>query len=114
MLRCNADENVEKETSYLKVLMNKKVDGVILTSAGGDHKTIKEIVRRGMPVVLIDRLVDGLDTDGVIIDNVSGAYDATSHLISEGYRKIGIITGPLEIMIQERFEGYTKALQMQG
>ncbi len=115
LLLCNADENVEKETSYLKVLMNKKVDGVILTSAGGDHKTIKEIVRRGMPVVLIDRLVDGLDTDGVIIDNVSGAYDATSHLISEGYRKIGIITGPLEIMTaKERFEGYTKALQDAG
>lgn len=115
LLLCNADENVEKEINYLKVLMNKKVDGIILTSAGGDHKTIKEIVRRGMSVVLIDRLIEGLDTDGVVIDNVNGAYDAISHLISEGYKKIGIITGPLEIMTAtERLEGYKKALQDAG
>mgnify|MGYP000851204556 CR=1 FL=1 len=115
LLLCNADENVEKEINYLKVLMNKKVDGVILTSAGGDHKTIEEIVRRGMRVVLIDRLIDDLDIDGVIIDNISGAYDAISHLISEGYKKIGIITGPLEIMTaKERLEGYKKALQDAG
>lgn len=115
LLLCNADENVEKEINYLRVLVNKKVDGIILTSAGGDHKIVREIVKKGMPVVLIDRLIDGLDVDGVVIDNISGAYEGVSHLISEGYRKIGVIIGPLEIMTaKERFEGYKRALQSAG
>lgn len=111
LLLCNADEDVEKEKNYLKVLQNKKVDGVILAPAGGDDRCIKQMIDRGIPLVLIDRLIDNLDVDGVIIDNMSGAYEGVSHLISEGYRRIGIITGPLEIMTaRERFDGYKKAL----
>jgi len=112
LLLCNADENIEKERNYLKVLVSKKVDGIIITPAGGDHKAVREVANKEIPLVLIDRLIESLNTDGVIIDNISGAYDATSHLIFEGYRKIGIITGPLEIMTaKERLEGYKKALQ---
>ena len=115
LLLCNADENVEKEKNYLKVLQNKKVDGVILAPAGGDDRYIREVINRGIPLVLIDRLIDDLDVDGVIIDNVSGAYEGVSHLVSEGYRRIGIITGPLGIMTaRERFDGYKKALLAAG
>ena len=111
LLLCNADENIEKETNYLRVLQNKKVDGIILAPAGGDHKGIRGIVNKGIPLVLIDRLIDGLEADSVIIDNISGAYEGVSHLIYEGYKRIGIITGPLEVMTaKERLEGYKKAL----
>jgi len=111
LLLCNADEDIEKETNYLRVLQNKKVDGIILAPAGGDHKGIRGIINRGIPLVLIDRLIDGLEADGVIIDNISGAYEGVSHLILEGYKRIGIITGPLEVMTaRERLEGYKKAL----
>lgn len=111
LLLCNADEDIEKEKNYLKVLQSKKVDGLILAPADGDSGSIREIVNKDIPIVLIDRLIDDLDVDGVIIDNVNGAYEGVSHLISEGYRRIGIITGPLEIMTSlERFEGYKKAL----
>lgn len=115
LLLCNADENIDKEIHYLKVFQDKNVDGIILVPAGGDHKGIKDIVNKGIPLVLVDRLINGLDVDAVIIDNVSGAYEGVSHLISEGYRKIGIIIGPLEVMTaKERLEGYKKALQDNG
>lgn len=115
LLLCNADENIEKEIHYLKVLQDKNVDGIILVPAGGDHKGIKDIVNRGIPLVLVDRLINGLDVDAVIIDNVSGAYEGVSHLILEGYRRIGIIVGPLEVMTaKERLEGYKRALHDNG
>ncbi|MGC9064858.1 MAG: LacI family DNA-binding transcriptional regulator [bacterium] len=111
LLLCNADENIEKEANYLRVLQNKKVDGIILAPTGGDHKIIRGIIDRGIPLILIDRLIDGLEADGVIIDNISGAYEGVLHLIYEGYTRIGIITGPLEVMTaRERLEGYKKAL----
>lgn len=115
LLLCNGDENVEKEKNYLKVLLNKKVDGIILTPAGGDHKAVREVANKEIPLVLIDRLIESLNVDGVIIDNVSGAYDATSHLIFEGYRRIAVIAGSLRTMTaKERLEGYKKALQDAG
>ena len=115
LLLCNADENIEKETHYLRVLYEKKVDGIILAPARGDHRGIREIIDGGICLVLIDRLIDGLDVDAVIIDNVSGAYEGVSHLIAEGYKRIGIITGSLEVMTaKERLEGYKRALEDNG
>ncbi|MGC8971985.1 MAG: LacI family DNA-binding transcriptional regulator [bacterium] len=115
LLLCNADENVEKEMHYLRILKDKRVDGIILAPARGDHRGINEITDRGICLVLIDRLIDGLDVDAVVIDNISGAYEGVSHLISEGYRKIAMITGPLEVMTaRERLEGYKKALRDNG
>lgn len=111
LLLCNADEDVEKEKSYLKVLQSKKVDGVILAPAGGDDGSIRGLTDKGIPIVLIDRLINNLELDGVIIDNLNGAYEGVSHLIYEGYKRIGMITGPSGIMTSiERFEGYKKAI----
>lgn len=115
LLLCNADESTEKEVHYLEVLQDKRVDGIILVPAGGDYREIREIFNKGIPIVLIDRLIEGLEVDAVVIDNTSGAYEGVSHLISEGYKKIGIITGPLVIMTaKERFEGYKRALKDGG
>ncbi|MCX7795495.1 MAG: LacI family transcriptional regulator [bacterium] len=109
---CNTDEDPEKEVLYLELLARKRVDGVILASASGKRTPLKSILLRNIPIVLIDREVDGLeDLDIVKGDSVYGAYLLTKHLVDLGHRRIGIIVGSKHISTAEdRVEGYKKAL----
>jgi DNA-binding LacI/PurR family transcriptional regulator len=66
-----------------------------------------------IPVVAVDRRVPNVDT--ILVDNKRGAYEAVSHLITNGYQRIGIITGPHNTTTgRERLEGYYKALEEAG
>jgi DNA-binding LacI/PurR family transcriptional regulator len=115
LILCNSDENIEKEKEYFKVLEGKKVDGIILTPAGGSHKHIFKYLKKNIPIVLLDRLIEEVKLDAVIIDNIYGAYEGVKHLIEQGYRNIGAIIGPLSVMTsKERLEGYKKALKEAG
>ena len=65
----------------------------------------------GVPVVLADRTLADQAVDGVIVDNVSGAYEAVHHLLANGYRRIACITGPLTTTTgSRRYLGYSKAV----
>lgn len=111
LVLCNTDEDPEKENKYLKVLVSKNVDGLII-SLSGKNTYLKKLIRSGLPVVLLDRRVEGLETTQVVVDNEGGAYEAVIHLIKLGYRRIGIINGIVNARTsQERFNGYKKALQ---
>ncbi len=109
---CNTDEDPDKEVLYLELLARKRVDGVILASASGRRGPLKSILLRNIPIVLIDREVDGLeDLDIVKGDSVYGAYLLTKHLLDLGHRRIGIIVGSKNISTAEdRVEGYKRAL----
>ena len=115
VILCNSDDNPEKELEYLKVLKSKRVDGVLLISREGNIRYINKMINSGIKIVLLDRLIDGLECDAVIVDNENGAYSAVKHLITEGYKKIGIICGPLNIFTdKERLNGYLRALNEAG
>ena len=113
---CNTDENPEKELLYLEVLARKRIDGVILASASGKRSPLKSLLIKNIPIVLIDRDIEGLDDlDVVKGDSVQGAYLLTKHLISLGHRRIGIIVGNRNISTaEERVEGYKRALAESG
>lgn len=93
----STDEKLAAERSAIGVLMDKQVDGIIVSSAAVrpdeiDH--ITEAMGRGIPVVLLDRTVKGLDLDAVVIDNRESARDAVRFMISKGHRRIGFVWGP--------------------
>ncbi len=63
----------------------------------------------------VDRRINDPLIDAVLVDNIHGAREAVLHLIANGYRRIGVITGPTTITTgRERLEGYRQALQMAG
>jgi DNA-binding LacI/PurR family transcriptional regulator len=69
----------------------------------------------GVPTVLIDRLVPGLEIDSVLVDNAQGAYMATRHLGRLGYQRIGLIVGDQELTPGfQRYQGYQQALRDSG
>ena len=109
---CNGDENPEKELNYLKVLMSNRVDGIILTPTGKNSEYIQHLINSRTKVVLLDRLIEGIDCNAVLVDNANGAYKAVKHLIDQGYRKIGIVNGYLDRTTgAERLKGYLQAIE---
>ncbi|MDD5014069.1 MAG: LacI family DNA-binding transcriptional regulator [Atribacterota bacterium] len=112
---CNGDENPDKELNYLKVLMSNRVDGIILTPTGKNSEYVQHLINSGTKVVLLDRLIEGVDCDAVLVDNANGAYQAVKHLIEQGYRKIGIVDGYLDRTTgAERLKGYLQAIEEAG
>ncbi len=112
---CNGDDDPVKEMEYLKILRSNKVDGIILTPTGLNRDFIKSTMNAGIQVVLLDRLVDGLDADAVLVDNYEGAYTATKYLLDKGYERIAIINGFTDRTTgRERLRGYKSALRESG
>lgn len=112
ILVCDSKNSLEKEKEKLKLFRDKLVDGIILMPVNNSEEHIREIQESGMPIVLMDRLVNNLQCDGVVSDNVNGAYQAVEAIINRGHRRIAIIAGPQNIYpAQERLEGYLRALK---
>ena len=112
VILCNTDEDPAKETQYLRVLMEKRVDGIILATTTGSRRMVRDVRWRRVPLVLFDRELPGVATDIVKVDGVLGGRLATEHLLHLGHRRIAIIHGPLVRSTGvERLEGYLTALR---
>jgi len=102
-------ENIEKEKELLQLLIEKRVDGIVLATAGLHGDLMNNILTSNIPVVLVDRKIEGLSNvaDCVIEDNFEGAYQLTKRLMKDGHKNIGVITGLLRVSTGlERFEGF--------
>jgi len=112
---CNGDENSQKELEYLRILKSNRVDGIILTPTGKNSEYVQHLINSRTKVVLLDRLIKGVDCDAVLVDNTNGAYKAVKHLIDQGYKKIGIVDGYLDRTTgAERLKGYLQAIEEAG
>ncbi|MGA8116648.1 MAG: LacI family DNA-binding transcriptional regulator [Actinocatenispora sp.] len=111
---CNADENPDKEASYISAVLSEQMAGVIISPTHlSTH--IGRLLGAHAPVVAIDREVDGAAIDTVLVDNEHGARLATAHLIEQGYQRVACITGPHEVTTaSERLRGYQAALRDAG
>lgn len=115
VILCNGDDNPEKELGYLKVLKSNRVDGIIITPTGKNADYVNRLIDSETEVVLLDRLVEGVNCDAVLVDNENGAYNAVKYLIDQGYSKIGIITGYIDRTTgRGRLNGYLKAINEAG
>lgn len=112
LLLCNTDEDAEKEEVYLKLMLEKRVDGLIIAPTGQGISYLKEFVKRNIPVVFIDRKIESIPADTVCTDNIQGAFSAVEHLIKLGHKRVAMIAGLKDITTtQERIQGYLKALK---
>lgn len=112
---CNSDEDVDKESRYIEMLVGEQVAGLILSPALEDLSTVDVALAEGIPVVAIDRRVRTTVVDTVLVDNHAGARDAVFHLVAEGARRIAVLVGdPRVTTARERLEGYVAALRQSG
>ena len=112
-----SQESYEREVANSEHLSSRSVDGLII-SLSAETKRIDHLLKlheKGLPIVFFDRISDEIPTHKVIANNFKGAFDATRHLLQQGFRRIATITSSASLSItQERLEGYKKALSDAG
>ena len=110
---CRTDKKLEREA--VEFLTRRRVDGIINMPVDEEGNHLKRFQKTGKPIVLIDRKIQGINCDSVLVDNKKAAEDAVRYFIERGHRNIGIIGGPEEVFTaQERMAGYYKALISAG
>jgi len=112
-----SQESYEREVANIEHLSSRSVDGLII-SLSAETKNVDHLIKlhqKGLPMVLFDRITDEIATHKVIANNFKGAYEATKHLLQQGFRHIAHITSSNSLSITlERQEGYKKALEDAG
>jgi len=103
------------DSTAAKFLKERRTDAIIIFAHNLDDGLIKSAARRDMPIVLIDRPIEGKYIINIKVDNFEGAYKATEYLISRGHEEIAYISGSEDSYDNEqRFEGYKAALEANG
>lgn len=114
---CISNNSFDREVMNMEMLANGSTDGFILsvakeTQQKGDYHHLEEVINQGMPIVLVDRVVEEIVCDKVIIDDAEGAGNAVQHLIDSGCRNIAIITTVDYVSVGKlRTNGYLNALR---
>ena len=106
----------EQERAAVDGLVHRSVRGLIVVTSGLDYGLERFAIGPGnAPVVFVDRPPTGMEADTVVIDNRRAAFEATTHLLGHGHRRIAFVTPSLErYTLRNRFEGYREALAEGG
>lgn len=96
LLVCNTDGVLEKQITQMKVLLDRRVDGLVLLSQYSDPPLVRELLDSGTPFVLLQRRSRQHQDDYVGADNNEGISAAVEHLVKLGHTRIGLIRGPSE------------------
>ncbi|WP_317855740.1 LacI family DNA-binding transcriptional regulator [Chakrabartyella piscis] len=111
----NYNNDIELEKKQVRVLINQRIDGLIIASGAIDGAHIQEVLDKGIPVVMIDRLLSDVKCDSVTTDNYYATYHAIQEVIQMGHTKIAIIRGQEHVYSdQVRYWGYENALRANG
>ncbi len=111
---CQSSERADREKASLQTLIDSRVDGILLSVSKSttDNTFLNQIVADGMPVVMYDRTLDGVDVSRVTTDDYRGAYQAVQLMTKHGRKKIAILCGDTGLMVSDhRLEGYEAALR---
>lgn len=115
VILCNSDDDIDKQLRYLRVLLERRIDGLIVATVASDAAFAEALANLRVPLVLVDRSLDGVDADQLRVDHEQGAYLATRHLLELGHRRIVCIGGPASTQVaQLRAAGYQRALAEAG
>lgn len=111
LIVCSSDENESREKRLLKMLLDRQVDGIIMTSTMRSAETLTQLIPQGFPLVLFDRNLANANRHFVGVDNVQAVQQAISHLFDTGHENIGFISlTPDHISsLQDRRKGYEAA-----
>ena len=111
---CNSDDYLAQANYHADRLINHLVNGVLFVPIAASEKEnkllIEKLNKHDIPVVLVDRAIQGADTDFVTTDNFQGAFKLTEYLIQKGHEKIGILISQMFSTERLRYDGYIAAL----
>jgi LacI family transcriptional regulator len=116
VILCDTRADLAVERDVIEELIAHRVEGIVIAPVSDRSKPhLARLARFGVPFVLIDRTVSGIECDAVVGDSVGGARQLVEHLVGLGHRRIGLIVEKDEVSsARERRRGYESALQAAG
>ena len=115
VILCNSDDQKAKESRYLEVLEEHRVQGILITPVAGADARLARVQRRGTPVVLLDSRSPSRGQCSVSVDDVLGGDLAISHLLEAGHERIAFVGGPPSVrQVSDRRDGALGALERAG
>ncbi|WP_251452257.1 LacI family DNA-binding transcriptional regulator [Microbacterium sp. Marseille-Q6648] len=107
----NSDERQDRETAYIDLFREQRVNGVLVTPTTDDLGLLERLRDGGVPVILVDREVEDAGFGSVAVDDVEGGHLAVAHLIEQGRRRIAFVGGPRSTrQVVDRLEGARHAV----
>ena len=111
IIYCSTNDDAEKTRDLISMFQDRHVDGYIIAPPEGIEQDINLLLREHVPTVLFDRSLPSLIADYVVVDGMTGTYDATLHLLEQGFSHVAFITThSKQIQMEGRMQGYEKAL----
>lgn len=111
----STDEKADKFEHMLGVMTNKGVDGLILAPCDGGEEAVRRVAATGMPVVLLDRDVPGVEASRVLLDNLRAGEMGVRYLYGRGYRRIETVSYEMRISsLVDRERGYLRTMDELG
>jgi DNA-binding LacI/PurR family transcriptional regulator len=114
---CHSNEQYDTEIKNVEALLNANVEGIIISVARDTEKNehIKKLKRKGIPLVLFNRVIEDFKASKVVVNDYYGALNMVNYLIKTGCRKIAHISGPENLLLSNnRKAGYLEALTQAG
>ena len=112
-----SNEKYEREVKICQSFYENKVCGIIVSQAKDTTKYdhFNQLLESGVPLVFYDRICTGVNADRVVVDDYQGAYNAVTHLIETGCKRIAFYGSPMTLEISKnRHNGYVDALKRHG
>jgi LacI family transcriptional regulator, galactose operon repressor len=111
----NTDEDIDRERELVDELLIRRVDGLLIVPAGGDHSYLTVELAAGVKVVFLGRPPGRVHADVVLVDDYGGARDGGLHLIGKGHRRIGFVGNQQGVYTAaRRLRGFRAALKQSG
>jgi LacI family transcriptional regulator len=115
VIYCNSDESETEEDHYLRMLIERQVDGILLVPARSSDDSFRLLRAHNVPVVVLDRRIAATDVDSVLCDSEAGACELARHLVDLGHRRIAVLTGRRTVSTSvDRVAGVRRALAEAG
>lgn len=112
---CHSHNRAAREAAYLEHLVEQRVQGILVTPVDPAAPTLADVVRRGTPLVVVDRVAADADVCSVAVDDVLGGRLAVEHLIDRGHQRVAFIGGPDSIgQVRDRRHGASAAWLFAG
>ncbi|RJL32786.1 LacI family DNA-binding transcriptional regulator [Bailinhaonella thermotolerans] len=111
----NADERADEQDHYVRTLLERRVDGLLICPTAEVTSLIEEVARAGRPLVFLDRTLPGIEVPSVRVESAAAIGELIGHLKALGHRRIAFISGPATLSTgRERTEAFRAAMAAHG
>lgn len=115
LLMGSTHDKIENEVELLELFHERRVEAIILATCQIDNKYIETFLNRGIKLLMIDRMILGVKTLSIILNNYEASYEITKYIINNNHKKIMLVNGDSDIWTEkQRYKGFLKALEDHG